>query len=152
MKDNDFLRLNQVQDSLKPFLRLIHSQQPSGGWIRSIREALGMTTVQLAKRLNVKPQTLDDLEANEVRGKITLESLNKLARALDCRVVYAVIPPKPLGQMQRDRARTIARNQLERVSHSMKLEAQDVSVHEERRQLERLVDKILSGNPKKLWD
>jgi len=111
-----------------------------------------MTRVQLAKRINVKPQTLADLEAYEATGKITMESLNKLAKALDCRVVYAVVPSKPLGEARRDRARALARRQLERVSHSMRLEAQGVGAREEKRQFERIVAELLNGNPKKLWD
>lgn len=152
MKHNSFLLLDQVEEALRPFRRLGHSQIPSGGWIRTIREALGMTRVQLAKRINVKPQTLADLEAYEATGKITLESLNRLAKALDCRVVYAVIPSKPLAEVRHDRARTIARRQLERVSHSMRLEAQGVGTRQEKRQFHRMVEQILSGNPKKLWD
>jgi len=152
MKHKNFLILDQVDEALRPLRRLTHTQLPSRGWIRTIREALGMTRVQLAKRINVRPQTLADLEAYEATGKITLESLNKLARALDCRVVYAVIPSRPLGEARRDRALALARRQLERVSHSMKLEAQGVSAREEKRQFERIVEELLNGNPKKLWD
>lgn len=152
MKNKGFLVLDQVEEALRPLRRLTHTQLPSGGWIRTIREALGMTRVQLAKRLNVKPQTLADLEAYEATGKITLESLNKLAKALDCRVVYAVIPSKPLGEARRDRARALARRRLERASHSMKMEAQGVGAREEKRQLKRIVEELLNGNPKKLWD
>lgn len=152
MKRRGFLALDQVEETLRPFRKLTHTQLPSGGWIRTIREALGMTRVQLAKRLNVKPQTLADLEAYEATGKITLESLNKLAKALDCRVVYAVIPSKPLGETRRDRARALARQQLERASHSMKMEAQGVGAREEKRQFKRIVEELLNGNPKKLWD
>ncbi|MNC85395.1 anaerobic benzoate catabolism transcriptional regulator [compost metagenome] len=152
MKHKNFLTLNQMEETQRPLRRLAHTKLPSGGWIRTIREALGMTRVQLARRINVKPQTLADLEAYEATGKITLESLNKLAKALDCRVVYAVIPSKPLAEVRRDRARALARRQLERVSHSMKLEAQGVGVREEKRQFQRIVEELLNGNPKKLWD
>ena len=152
MKHKNFLTLDQMEEAPRPLRRLARTQLPSGGWIRTIREALGMTRVQLAKRINVKPQTLADLEAYEATGKITLESLNKLAKALDCRVVYAVIPSKPLAEVRRDRARALARRQLERVSHSMKLEAQGVGVREEKRQFQRIVEELLNGNPKKLWD
>lgn len=152
MKHKDFLILDQMEETLRPLRRLTHTQLPSGGWIRTMREALGMTRVQLAKRINVKPQTLADLEAYEATGKITLESLRKLANALGCQLTYAVVPSKPLHEMRRDRARTLARRQLERVSHSMKLEAQGVGAREEKRQFERIVAELLNGNPKKLWD
>lgn len=152
MINKDSLRIRQTEDSLKPLRKLATTRIPSVGWIRTIREALGMTNVQLASRLKVVPQTIEDLQKYEATGKITLESLRKLANALDCQLIYAVIPSKPIYKMRVERARTIARRQLERASHSMKLEAQGVGPKEEKRQFERLVEELLNDNPKKLWD
>ena len=85
---------------------------------QAIREALGMSAAHLAARINVTRQTIRDLEHSEATGKITLESLNRLAAALGCRVIYALVPAKPLDEMQRARAQkritfatSIARNQ-----------------------------------------
>lgn len=111
-----------------------------------------MTQVQLAARLKVTRQTINDLERGEAAGKITLESLRRLAAALECKVVYAVVPDKPLAEMRRDRARAKAEKQLKRVSRSMKLEAQGVSDREAKRQLARLVEQNLAESPRKLWD
>jgi hypothetical protein len=54
--------------------------------------------------------------------------------------------------MRRDRARTVAERHLQRAAHSMRLEAQGVSDPEEARELERLVQELLAGNPKRLWE
>jgi predicted DNA-binding mobile mystery protein A len=97
---------------------------PPKGWICAIRDALGMTGVQLAKRLGITPQSADALERSEATGSIKLETLRRAAEALDCTVVYALIPNKPLESAVRDRARAIALRDLARVAHTMKLEAQ----------------------------
>ena len=49
-------------------------------------------------------------------------------------------------------AQEVARKELERVSHSMRLEAQGLPPARERRQLERHVEELLAGNPRRLWD
>jgi predicted DNA-binding mobile mystery protein A len=151
-RDYTDLKLKQTEELLRPFQRLARAQAPRAGWVRAIREALGMSAAQLAARLSVTRQTIRDLEHSEATGRITLESLNKLARALGCRVSYALVPEKPLSEMQRERARLLAASLVKPVSHSMELEAQSISDREERRQKERLVQKLLQGNPKKLWD
>jgi len=150
-RDYTKLKLEQTEVLLRPFRRLSRAQSPRGGWVRVIREALGMSGAQLAARLNVKRQTIKDLEHSEATGKITLDSLNRLAAALGCRVVYALAPEKPLEEMQRDRAREIAESLVKPVSHSMKLEAQAIGARDEQRQRERLIEGLMHGDPKKLW-
>ena len=145
------LKLEQTEELLRPFRRLSRAQSPRGGWVRAIREALGMSGAQLAARLNVTRQTIKDLEQSEATGKITLDSLNKLAAALRCRLVYGLVPEKPLEEMQRDRAREIAESLMKPVSHSMKLEAQAIGERDEQRQRERLIQGLMQGDPKKLW-
>ena len=151
-RDYSQLKLKQVEELLQPLRPLARAQVPRGGWVRAVREALGMSASQLAARINVTRQTIRDLEQSEASGKITLESLNRLATALGCRVTYALVPEKPLDEMQRERARKIAESLVNPVSHSMKLEAQSVSKREEDRQKEQIVRKLLEGDPKKLWD
>ena len=56
---------------------------PPKGWIRAIRDALGMTRGQLGARLGVKPQSIADLEQSEALGTIRLESLRRVAEALE---------------------------------------------------------------------
>jgi predicted DNA-binding mobile mystery protein A len=146
------LQLEQVDNTLRQVRRNAVPPPPKGGWIRTIREGLGMTQSQLAKRLEITRQALDGLERGEVSGTITLERLRRLAEALHSRVVYMVVPDTSLVEMRRSRATKLAQTQLKRVSNSMNLEAQGVKQREAKRQLARLVDEILSENPRKLWD
>ena len=145
------LKLKQTEELTAPFRRPARAQTPRGGWVRAIREALGMSAQQLGARLRVKRQTIGNLERSEADGKISLDSLNRVAKALGCRVVYALVPEKPLEEMRRERARLVAEAVVKPVLHTMRLEAQSISRREEQRQKEELVQKLLQGNPKKLW-
>jgi predicted DNA-binding mobile mystery protein A len=127
----------------------VRQSQPVRGWIRAIREALGMTAEQLGKRLGVKQPSVVALEQSEAKGTIELATLRRVAEALDCTLVYALVPNKPLEQTVRDRARLFARRRLEPIEHSMALEDQKVA----RKQSEALIDEILrETNPRRFWD
>ena len=153
MRDRDILRIQQLEDVVKPFRGMLDIAPPVGGWARAIREALGMTNVQLARRLGRKaPQTIEDMQQSEAAGTIKLDTLRELAESRGCRLVYALVPVKPLDKLRRDRALEAARNALRRTSHSMKLEAQGMGSKEEARALSRQVNKLLAGNPKRLWE
>ncbi|MEO6080126.1 MAG: mobile mystery protein A [Steroidobacteraceae bacterium] len=153
MKDKQLLMLEQLDRALAPYRAHLGNPRPRLGWARAIREALGMSSPQLARRMQMKAaQTIEAMQRNEITGAITLKSLERLAAALDCELVYALVPRKPLHDTLRDRAMEMARAQLGRVSHSMKLEEQGLSADSEQNALNRRADRLLSGSLKKLWD
>jgi len=122
---------------------------PVRGWIRAIREALGMTAEQLGKRLGVKQPSVVALEQSEAKGTIELATLRRVAEALDCKLVYALVPNKPLEQSVRERARLFARRRFEPIGHSMALEDQKV----DRKETDALIDEVLrETNPRRFWD
>ena len=122
---------------------------PVRGWIKAIREALGMTTAQLAQRLKVKQPSIVAIEQSEAKGTIELQTLRRVAEALDCTLVYALVPNRPLEETVRDRARFFLRRRREPVEHSMRLEDQGV----QHKDSEALIDEILrETNPSKFWD
>ena len=122
---------------------------PVRGWIKAIREALGMSTSQLAHRLKIKQPSLVSLEQSEARGSIELATLRRVAEALDCTLVYALVPNKPLETMVHDRARAFARRRHEHVEHSMLLEDQKVSAKSAEARLEEI---LRETNPRLFWD
>lgn len=146
------LKRAQIEEMLQPYRALPATAAPRGGWVRAIREGLGMSAAQLAARLGVIRQSVEAYERSEARGKITLESLNKVAEAMNCRLVYALVPAQPLEEMQRDRARKLADALLNPVAYTMRLEDQAMSDQEAKRQRKRLTKQLLLENPKKLWD
>src|ERR1700681_445515 len=95
---------------------------PVRGWIKAIREALGMSTAQLAKRLGIKQPSLVALEQSEAKGTIELATLRRVAEALDCTLIYALLPNQPLENAVHERARDFARRRRGPVEHSMLLE------------------------------
>src|ERR1700723_134805 len=122
---------------------------PARGWIKAVREALGMTTAQLAKRLGVKQPSVVALEQSEAKGTIELATLRRVAQALDCTLVYALVPNKPLEAMVRNRARTFARRRLEPVEHTMLLEDQKVTAKDAEARLD---ETVRETNPRLFWD
>jgi predicted DNA-binding mobile mystery protein A len=126
--------------------------RPPRGWIKAIREALGMTAGQLGTRLGVSQPRVLKIEEAEVSGSVTMETLERTARALDCQLVYVLVPRKPLEEMTRERAERLARKQLRITGHSMALEDQSVDASEEHAQLEELTRGLLARSPSKLWD
>src|SRR5579859_5403104 len=129
------LRLRQVDASIRPWASLLNRTPPRGGWVRSIRQALGMSASQLGRRMGLSRQAIADLERREVHGTATLAALEKAAEAVNAELVYAIVPRKSLAETVRAQARTVADEQLKRVAHSMRLEAQDVSPDEYANQL-----------------
>lgn len=100
--------------------------RPPAGWIRAIREALGMSTTEVARRLNMSPQGVSELERSEAEGGIRLASLRKVADALDCDLAYVLVPRHGRGLQGQvtDQALRVARAELAPVRHTMALEAQ----------------------------
>jgi len=126
---------------------------PVRGWIKAIREALGMSTSQLARRLKIKQPSVVDLEKSEARGSIELATLRRVAEALDCTLVYALVPNKPLDTMVRDRARAFMRKRQQQVDHSMLLEDQKVRKKLTSKDAEARLDEVLrETRPSLLWD
>jgi len=126
--------------------------RPPRGWVKAIREALGMTTAQLGKRLGVSQPRIVVLEKAEASGAITLESLRRAADALDCQFVYAVVPRTSLKEMTEVRAVALAKRKLERTSHTMALEAQSVDKDDEREQVMAMTQRLIEKSGSELWE
>jgi predicted DNA-binding mobile mystery protein A len=122
---------------------------PVRGWIKAIREALGMSSAQLAKRLRVKQPTVAALEQSELKGTIQLATLRRLAEAMNCTLVYVLLPNDPLETIVRDQARAVARRRLRSVEHSMLLENQRVPAKDFEARIDELARDLTQ---RALWD
>jgi predicted DNA-binding mobile mystery protein A len=126
-------------------------ERPPKGWISAVRRALGMSTRQLAKRIGVTQQLVSKLEKNEQDDLITLKSLRKVASAMDCRLVYAIIPNSiTLSDMLEKQAYIKAKNIVSSVHHTMVLEAQDVDNKDEK--IKEIAKELVNNLNNKLWD
>jgi len=101
--------------------------RPHRGWIRAVREALGMSTTELGRRMNISQQSVVDLEQSEGRSAIQLDTLERAAAAMECELVYAIVPRTSLEEIVQARARDKARQQLATVEHHSRLEDQSTS-------------------------
>jgi len=140
---------SQLDRRFKQIGPLSRFSVPVRGWIKAIRAGLGMSSEQLAKRLGVRQPSVVALEQSEAKGTIELATLRRVAEALDCTFVYALVPNKPLETIVRDRARILVRRRRAPVEHSMLLEDQAVSAKDSEARLDEFVRET---NPSRLWD
>ena len=123
--------------------------RPRSGWIRAIRGALGMSQAVLAERLGVSPAAVNKLEHAELHGGITTGKLAEVANALDCTLVYALVPNSTLERTVKTQARTVAARLLGYAARTMALEAQDIDDDRQDEAVERHAQQLVaSGN---LW-
>lgn len=123
--------------------------RPRSGWIRAIRGALGMSQAVLAERLGVSSAAVNKLEHAELHGGITIGKLAEVAGALDCTLVYALVPNSTLEQTVRTRARTVAAQLLGYAARTMALEAQDIDEARQSEAVERYAQQLVDSG--KLW-
>lgn len=123
---------------------------PKAGWVREIRDALGISQSQLAARAGISRATVQQMERAEGRRRITLLSLDRLAQAMGCQVAFAIVPKS--GTLQDVRARqALARAEL-LIKEKLELSAHaNVRPRERERRKERLAVKLLRGSRRKLW-
>lgn len=99
---------------------------PRGGWLRAVREALGMPARLLAGRLDVSTSAIYSIERSERNGTIQLDTLRRAADALECDLVYALVPRVRLETRIRQAAETRARREIGAIDQTMRLEDQDL--------------------------
>ena len=147
----DNLKVQQLDSALEPF-RPLRRALPAGGWAKTIREALGMSLRQYAKRMGVSKTAANSAEQSEARGTVQLDTLQQLADALGCDLVYALVPRDSLRSTLERQAEAIATQLVGRVSSSMELEDQGIPHAERRRQIEELTREVLEERPSDFWD
>jgi predicted DNA-binding mobile mystery protein A len=129
--------------------RKVAARRPARGWIRAIRDALGMTAEQLGERLGVSQPSVQRLELSEAEDTIQLKTLRRAAAALDCELVYALVPRRSLRDTYDRAARPVARRELGQISHSRALEDQAVEDEDEDERLRRFIAEEL--DPREIW-
>lgn len=149
--DKKILR-EQLDKKITPLKEAATSGVTSIGWIKAIREALGMSTTQLAKKVGIDQSRISRLENSETAGNIKLSSLQKIAHSLGMEFVYGFVPQANLEEIVREQARKIALERMTRLNHTMALELQELSKEDKRNALKNMVDKILINNPKDFWN
>jgi predicted DNA-binding mobile mystery protein A len=138
-----------LDQRVKP-LRDIETVTPNGGWIRAVREALGMTATQYAERARVARQTAHQYEKNEIDGSIRLDTLRRAAEVLECHFVYAFVPKTSFDAIVREQASNVAMTELARVDQTMLLENQRVDSRAIEQRLALRIEELVGS--RHLWN
>lgn len=125
---------------------------PAQGWIKTIREALGLSASQLGEKARLHQTRISRLESAEKDGDLKLSSLQKIAKALNMKFVYGFVPEDTLEAMVKKQARRIALKRLKTLENTMRLEKQALSEEEQKRALDDMTEKILIEPPKDFWE
>ena len=124
-------------------------ERPPLGWLRAVRESLGMPRDEVARRLGVTKQSVADIERAEANGTIGLDTLRRVAETLDCVVLYAIVPATTLEEIVDRRAREVAAHDLALAHHTMLLENQAASTDDRDRVIAEAVER--AKRSPRLW-
>lgn len=147
------LQIQQLNSKMLAFASLQKVAMPPTGWIKAIRNAIGMSMLQLGKKLSITKQSVQDIERREKDGSITIKALREAAKALDMQLIYGFVPTDgSLEQLIERKATQLATQIVQRTSHTMKLEDQENSKQRIEKAIEERVAIIKNEMPKTLWD
>lgn len=123
--------------------------KPHAGWVKAIRMALGMSQRDLAARLGVSHVAVHKLEQSERDERIALAKLAEVAAAMDCTVIYALVPNSSLEDTVQRQARRVAAARLGYVANTMSLENQSVAPDRRAGHAEVYAQELIAAND--LW-
>ena len=150
---NNKLQFQQMNEKINQLTGLQHVIIPPIGWIKALRNGIGMSMEQLGKKLSITKQGVMDIEKREKEGAITIKSMKEIAMAMDMQFVYGFIPNAgSLEQMIETRAIEIATKIVERTSTTMKSEDQANSRKRIENAIKERATEIINKTPKILWD
>jgi predicted DNA-binding mobile mystery protein A len=150
-KNQKKISREQLDDTLSRFSSVASVSRPMRGWIRAIRDALGMNMRQFANRLGVSKSRIPRIEQDEITGGLTLRTMNRVAEELDCVFVYGFVPRTSLDDTVKKQASIAAQRRMSRLMHTMNLEAQGLSSKNAKKALNNMVDEIIDS-PSMLWE
>ena len=120
--------------------------QPSG-WIKTVREAIGMTVSQLAARLGVTQPRITKMESNE--DNLKLSTMKKAAEAMNCEFVYYFKPRTTFQNIVDEQAQKKAAEVLKTVNVNMSLENQEIAEDEV---VKDFASDLINTKIKQIWD
>jgi XRE family transcriptional regulator, regulator of sulfur utilization len=146
------LQVRQLDDALMLFSSLRTVPIPRDGWIKAVRETLGMSIRQLAERTGLSKTSVTSIESSERKGSVQVNSIRRLAEGMDCELVYVLLPRQSLEEGLKNQAEQKARRLVDRVSTSMEMEFQGIAESERERQINDLAAELLRTRKRDFWD
>jgi predicted DNA-binding mobile mystery protein A len=90
-----------------------------------VREALGLTLGQIGQQIRASRQAVQQFERAEATDRITLGALRRVAEAMGCELVYALVPKTgSFVELAERPTRDRATRDVKSVMHTMMLEDQ----------------------------
>ena len=147
------LQIQQLNTKMQAYASLQKVAPPPTGWIKAIRNAIGMSMLQLGNRLSITKQSVQDIERREKDGSITIKALREAARALDMQLVYGFVPNDGSLELLIERkAKELATQIVMRTNNTMKLEDQEITKQRIEKAIQERTTIIKTEMPKTLWD
>lgn len=151
--ESKFIVIDQMDERMKPFLPAAKNESPSLGWIKYIRTGLGMSLQQLANKLNITKQSLQEIEIREQKGTVTINTLKDVAKAMDMKFVYGFVAIDGSVQELIDRkSQELATKIVSRTEQTMKLENQQNNARRIKKAIQERMIAIRNEMPKTLWN
>lgn len=139
---------------LSPYLGL-RDAMPRDGWLKTVRTALGLTAAQLARRIGAQASGVLHFERRETLKSATLASLDRAAQAMNCRLVWTILPEQgysSLSEIVEKRAKKLAAKLVKDVDKTMKLEAQGIPSEASKKQAEELAMELIRNGDFRIWE
>ena len=147
------LQIQQLNSEMLAYASLQKVAPPPTGWIKAIRNAIGMSMLQLGNRLSITKQSVQDIERREKNGSVTIKALREAARALDMQLVYGFVPNDGSLELLIERkAKELATQIVMRTNNTMKLEDQENTKQRIEKAIQERTTIIKTEMPKTLWD
>lgn len=147
------LILEQLDKKIIKLNELVDITIPPNGWISSIRTGIRMSLRQLAERLNIKAQSVKEIEEREQFGSVSIKVLRQAGEALNMKLVYGFIPQSgTLEKMIEDRAKELAKEIVLRTSNTMQLEDQENTDERIKKAIQEKKEELIRKMPRHLWD
>ena len=151
--DKKSLQIQQLNGKMLAYASLQKLAPPPTGWIKAIRNAIGMSMLQLGNRLSITKQSVQDMENREKDGSVTIKALREAARALDMQLVYGFVPNDGSLELLIERkAKELATQIVMRTNNTMKLEDQGNTKQRIEKAIQERTITIKNEMPKTLWD
>jgi predicted DNA-binding mobile mystery protein A len=144
----------EVSNQLKKLGNSTPWKIPRRGWVRTMRTALGMSSRQLAAHIGVKPPRVFEIEKDELRGVVTLNTMKRVAESMGCDFVYAFMPKngETIEGLMIERAEEILKGKFSVVEHTMALEQQAVKTDSTNAQRSEAIKNLVAKPPRWFWD
>ena len=145
--------IDQLDQKLQSFNEAKQAIVPERGWINTIRTTLNMTMAQLGNKLQITRQAVKKIEESETNGTISINKLKEVARVMDLKLVYSLVPyEESIDSLIQIRAEKLAKKIVSRTNQNMILENQGIGDDKINETIKDLAYEIKRELKKSLWD